>query len=654
MILLRAEAHGFFATMSFTIYIVTTAALFFAVLVLLRRLYGAGLRLSERIALAACGVMGWTVLVCLALGTFGAWYTRGAVLAADALALPALWILRLDLAEELRAALARVREVASRHRAWLVPPLVAFAFWCSSLAYSFVAPFPGVDAFQYHLPIATMIVQEKRLGLYETRAGHVNEFPRNGQMNSARMLVYGCDERPLRAVQWTFGIIAVLAIYAAMRHLGVGGRLAGTFASLFWFMPAVYNQPFRLWGTVDLIFHALFLVALALVLAPMRDRATLVKRSLAAAFVCGLAMGTRSQGLLFSAVLMTALFFRIALLSERAAPLVARLRSGVAPALKFAAPAVALLLLFGSYTFALNWKHFDNPVHPIEVKLGDRVLFEGPYDSVAQLVGTHDFTGTKNAKKALRRSLAVLWNSDWVFEEKRLGGWGLAFVFALLPALPLGAALCAYRRAWFAALVALGTLLHLYLAPDAWWSRFMLYAFGVGLVMVAVLAEWLSRWRLALPLAVWVGGLSVASGAEGAYCFASHEYRGPYRAAGPFLHSADVYRPYGFWETKDDADLYVWVRANMREDDTLVYFHPYWGGIYHYLFYRDDFRNRVYGLGKAKDIAELRALLAERGATCFIAQHYPDAVIGDFAHEAGTEVARFGKYAVYRIDPAAR
>jgi hypothetical protein len=246
----------------------------------------------------------------------------------------------------------------------------------------------------------------------------------------------------------------------------------------------------------------------------------------------------------------------------------------------------------------------------------------------------------------------VLRSSDWVFTEDRRGGWGPAFVFLFLPAMVVGVVVAVLKRHWAPALLAAGVLAYAHLAPDTWWIRLALYLPGVAIVMFGYVVAQAPR-RFVLPLASVAVAISLLTAAEAAVCYVRFEAPFVREPAGSFLHSGDCIRPYSKWEDEHDFELYRWSRVEQEPGSTLVYFHPYSSGVYHYLFLREDLRSRAYGYtNNARDDDHLRRILARHQATYLMVQRYDEAFTYRFADAVGTLHRRFGKYEIYRVDPA--
>jgi hypothetical protein len=617
-----------------------------------RRFTAGALRLSERMACALFGVMAWTVAqaLCFAWGWRG--YTRTAIVASDLLVLlPTAILLRrhlLDEVDELRARVAGV--LADRTRLhWLFAPALAALVWFGCMAYTWKVPFPGVDAAGYHLPAAIFIAQEHTIDYFPARNGHVNNLPHHGQFNFSRAFALGADERSVRPMPFMFGIAAVLMIYAWARHLGVSGRIAAAVAPMWWLVPGVVNQQMFLWGTVDLTYHSLWIACLSLLSRAPDSRAMALCRGGVVAVLAGLLMGTRGQGLVMGPLMVFGATLRVAF---------AQREGWFRTSVRFAAVAGAATLLLGAQMYVFNSIVWQNPLYPIQIRIGDRLVADAPFKTVHHLIGTKVATGTRDMPEAMINSWKVLFTYRSCYIESRLGGWGPAWMFAMIPGCVAGVALCAWKRRWDAVIIAVLVDIHLHTSPDMWWVRFALHSFAGALAFTAVAIQWLADrpgWRPWRLLALgWLQVLSFLAGAEAFYVNADHNNRGPYHPAdGKWLHSLDTIRPREN-ETRLEHELYFWCRDNLPEGSRLVYFHEDWQWIMHYFMYRHDLRNYVAGEGRAGTVENMNYMLDKYRATHFVLQprYDPRIVLKGEADAYGRLLWHNERFYVYeRIKP---
>jgi len=601
-------------------------------------------RLAERLAWSIATVMAVAVIEVFALGLFWRLYILPAALAFEALVAGTL------IATHWRWLVEELSEIATTMRAaiggkW--SPFVALsvsvsaAAWIAALAFTFESPVAGIDAASYHLPIGVLINHHHGLEYFETRCGHVNEFPKNGQMIYARAFLFGGDERHVRPVQWLFGIVAALSIYGWMRNWGASREMAGSAAPLFLLMVPVLAQAMVLWGSIDLIFHAMVILALATYSGIGDDPRQAITRGLWAAAAAGLAMGSKSQGIVLGGMAMAFIFLRVGFLLRRDARRLAF----------FAVGCGGLLLLLGGYTFIQNMLWFGNPLQPMRVKVLGVTLFKGLFKSPHDLIQTEHFSGSRDNTVALWRSMSIVWLGDWSTQRERLGGFGPAWIFALLPGLIAGTILFLRRRDWINGALGLALIFLLLRFPGSWWARFSIYLFAAALAFTVVVITAMPRIFLQRLVLGWTILLSLAGGVEAYFFTRAVAIPADLQAApGSFLHSLDALRREEvYFGDEHDLELYRWCRDNLPADSRLVYFHPYWAGMYHYYYYRQDLKNHVFGIDETKTREEFAEALESRKATYFLMQSYLKSA--EWADEYGPVLFRTGKYTIHRYEP---
>lgn len=578
--------------------------------------------------------MAQTVAETLLLGGFAKAYTLPTVMLLNVgLTSAMLWRFRGDLAALGRDAFARLGDGAWS-RAAVACAALAAGLWAGSLVWTYRVPVPGYDATTYHLPIGVLIAQEGGIDRFAATSRHINELPRNGQFLFARQFLLVRNELPIHAIQWLFGAMGVLALYGWMRQWAVPRAVAMAMAPQWLLVPAVVNQALVLWGTVDLIFHALLLLGFAIIAAPPTEPAAFVRRVLFGVAALALAIGTKGQGLLIAGPVLA---FALAMVIARWRVL------GAATVMRGAAAAVALVVLFGADSYVRNTMWFGNPFSPIQLKLGDKVLLSGPEDYATSdfLYETKKYTGEKRSgRKALMKS----WKAVWAGKSgERLGEYGLAWWLVMLPGAAAGLVVLALRRSWWQlALMVLIAGIYWKL-PGNWWARFVLFIFGGALVLAALALSRIANERMRLGLSLAAFAVSAVAGGQ-AWLMTTAQGGRALETKSAWRHSLDVYeeRPGLF-----DRQCYTWCRDNLPADSRTIYFHPSPFDIHHYYFYRRDTANRVVGLRKAKTREELRAAIAEYRATHIVVQEGEE--VWEFAGEFGELLWDPGHWRVYRV-----
>lgn len=582
----------------------------------------ARLRAGNRVevfAWASVGVLAQVVFVTLALGLFWNHYRRETVLALDGTIVAAMLALRGG------AAIAFLRDVAAAvpaaARAALHRPLVLLALgliylpWFGALEQSFGFPDPGWDATNYHFPMALFTIQEEGLAFFDSRCGHTNEFPKNIQFLFARFFLFSPSETPHHFVQWMAGFVAVAALYGWLRAWKVPRWLASVFASLLLTIQAALLQVIATWGTIDLAFTSLILVAWGALggARGVDDQRRLIVVALAAS----LAIGARGQGLYLGGLAF--LFGAVRLWQWRG--------RGFAMPLRYAVFATGCAMVFATVHYARNWKYYGNPFHPVETRLFGHV-FPGHFKSVDEVIRTKDFTKADSSLEALFPSWRKTKLDRWARMRVPVQGqFGFAWIWALLPGWTMAVGVLFWRRAWFDGAFLGVVLAFLFLAPGNWWGRFALPYVGLSTVAVGWLLSLLKP-RIAAGIAATVTTLALYSGWE---LYSHHgiwKRQQDLRSDGPFDTVLSTYE--GRPPATDAGKVYFWVFDNLPAGATLVHYQRDYYPILEYFLFNREKTNRLYGLGTAGSSEEFREQLRARGAT-HVLTRVDEPPVDDFA-----------------------
>jgi len=183
---------------------------------------------------------------------------------------------------------------------------------------------------------------------------------------------------------------------------------------------------------------------------------------------------------------------------------------------------VLVALVVGGYWYGRNAAVTGNPVYPIQVKFGDKVIKQG-YDHV-QFNEANMPPWLERYPGPLRMFVSWLQTDAPISGYAPIGGMGYVWPAAALPALLYLWVLASRRRypgpVREFAFVTVLTLCLLAVQPAPWWSRFTVWLHALGLPSVAVAAwhagsSWRrSRWHAvtlvlvsaAVALAIWESG----------------------------------------------------------------------------------------------------------------------------------------------------
>lgn len=277
------------------------------------------------------------------------------------LALVVLWPLRTP----------RPQRVSDEPDQPVIPRYVLFAagiLACSYVAFAINAftGYPvGSDVLIYHLPLATRWLQEGSLAM---PASHVWRFslPANAEIGMMVLLSSGRQSAVVLASWIPAAMVATSTYLLGMWISGQRRTIALTSTLLVLTIPMIEWQVFSEY--VDLLATAGIFAALALVLATGRHGARIpVTIWLLSGLACGISIGTKPVYYLYAAVYCV--FIAGALWHERGA--------GGKHVIKAGTLVILGLLLPSSFWFARGAAETGNPIYPMRVTVGQRVIFPG-------------------------------------------------------------------------------------------------------------------------------------------------------------------------------------------------------------------------------------------------------------------------------------
>ena len=369
---------------------------------------------------------------------------------------------------------------------------VAFAGWA--------LPPTGYDTLTYHLPSVAYWVQRGQI-VRTPYSLLTNVYPLNAELTFAWPAVLLRSDVLVNLGQIPFAFLGAGATAVLARTMGARRSGAVVAASLFLLAPVVAQQMAVAY--VDLAFAGAFLTAFAFLLRglqsigllggarePGSNPRLLVTYLTLAGIASGIGAGSKESGLAYLAVVgLVVLGALIALLVKHQLAPALLLRLVVA----FALP----VLLLGSFWYARNLVEHQNPLHPWNVQIAGVVLEHGPRGD-----GNDNVLATETPDSIAGASTPVQIARSWASEplrtynyDTRLGGSGLLWILAAVPALIVFVVRCALRRRDVLVLFLLPSILILVLQPANWWSRFTVFFLGVGFVALAVELGNLSRWN---------------------------------------------------------------------------------------------------------------------------------------------------------------
>jgi hypothetical protein len=353
--------------------------------------------------------------------------------------------------------------------------LVALAGSCLAyqLLVALVLPPYAYDALTYHLSIVAGWVRSASLAPSELSLCCAY-YPLNAELVTAWPVVLLGSDALVGVVQVLAALLAAAALAGIARSDGLRRRAAAAAGALLVLVPALLAQaptPY-----VDVLLAALVLSGLH---GLTRYAATARLSQLVVPGLCaGLLTGTKGTGLLWAAALgvtasvVTALHVRRGRLTPPAA---AAAVGGVA----------AACVLLGAWWYVRAALDTGNPLHPFDVQVAGRTLFEGPRQVADVLTPPPRGSGYPWPVAVLLSWSADLlpWRQGSYDYQQRAGGLGPLWVWLGLPLLmPYTVRL--WRQRSVVLVAAVPVALVLLVQPYRWWARFTLPLGALGVLAV--------------------------------------------------------------------------------------------------------------------------------------------------------------------------
>jgi hypothetical protein len=221
----------------------------------------------------------------------------------------------------------------------------------------------GSDALIYHLPLATRWLQNGSLALPASGAW---QFSMPGNAEIGMMVLLGSGTQGAVAIaNWVPAAILALSTYLLCMRMS-GSRTAAIAASLIVFsIPMVEAQAFSAY--VDLLGTAGILASVTFALSVKGGAASPATLLFLSGLACGISIGTKPVYYLY-AVFCSALIGRALWEASRAQK----------PKLwKWGSLVIVGLLLPSAFWFGRALQQTGNPVYPIQLRVGNRVVLRG-------------------------------------------------------------------------------------------------------------------------------------------------------------------------------------------------------------------------------------------------------------------------------------
>jgi hypothetical protein len=465
----------------------------------------------------------------------------------------------------------------------------------------FLPPFLR-DDIAYHLTIMGNIIQSGALRFFPSSSDWIRDYPVNSELfQSWNYFFTGFDKLVDLAFLPTI-LIGGLALYGICRRFGFSRRAAVAGWTVYSFTPLVFLQQMGSYNDAWLV--ALFLCGVYVVL--MMDAASEPaerRRAAVLAGICsGVIVGTKFAGILEAFAI--GVFFVLLLLrpsipsgnAEKDAP--RKKISGLFfPVLIF----ILLTAFFGAYPLVRNWISEGNPLAPVEVRIGDRIIWPGRSASDFPSIGSEEVL--QNAKNGWDRVYTIWFERYRLIYDWNNGGSGPIWLFIGIPGALLWIWESFRKRNAAAIAISLLSLMILIFTPAQWRPRYVLSLLLICGLGGALLFEALHAW----PRRILAGALVLAA----AFITIASLRPAPLeadKAMSMVFHADDRQRNAAVAHPANE--FYEWIETRTTDAPAVIVYGR-WVDVYP--LFGSDLRNTVFAL-PAYTAEQWRAQLAESGA----------------------------------------
>ncbi|MBN2084313.1 MAG: hypothetical protein JW748_03745 [Anaerolineales bacterium] len=369
----------------------------------------------------------------------------------------------------------------------------------------FLPPFQR-DDIAYHLPILGNIIQNAAIRYFPSPAERISFFPINSELFQAWHFIFvGSDK--LVDLAFLPGILAGgAALYGTSRRFGFSRRASLAGWAVFAFTPMVFLQ--QLGSYNDAWMASLFLCGAYLVVSmkPASARADDIQTAILAGICSGVILGTKFSGALSSLAIgvLILLFLVRRMLADRQweRPNSKAVLSGILVPLLVV---LALTAAYGAYPLIRNTIHAGNPLAPVEVKIGSRILWEGKPEDEFLAIGSEE--AFQNAGNGLELAYSTWFEREYLIYDPNNGGTGPLWLFIGIPGAILWVWESIRRRNAAAIALSILSLMILVFTPAQWRPRYMLPLLLLCGLGGALLFDALRSW----PRRILAGGLVLAA-----------------------------------------------------------------------------------------------------------------------------------------------
>jgi hypothetical protein len=391
----------------------------------------------------------------------------------------------------------------------LVPilPIIWFLWiWSCLINLGAGRPCYDWDGLYYHLPAIHGWALSGRVSwLHELPdLPFANGYPMGLEVCNFLLFQITSSQRWLDAGNLWFWPLALAAVATLARCIGIRGLWAWGAGALICGSPIFINLSLTSYS--DPLFAATAIASLAAaIIFIFHDEIPLWRRIIMFGAALGLMVGSKGLGAPFAVVIlggaMVAVLWRRGLSSIRKSVWQMSL-------------VVAVMVAVGGYWSIRNLVYTGNPIFPVELRLGEKLLAEG-YTPESLIIG--NMPESLKSRPPILRPWIAWWDGIKEQSPDSVSGMGLIWLFAGLPAALtlLVIVLLSKERRRHAPLIFLGliSVVLFLVGPANWWDRFVLWLHGLGLPCLALLIYKLAAARRPLPTVlaalVTIGALGI-------------------------------------------------------------------------------------------------------------------------------------------------
>ncbi|WP_166239352.1 hypothetical protein [Paenibacillus turpanensis] len=363
---------------------------------------------------------------------------------------------------------------------------------------AYLLPSSDWDSLYYHLVSIAAWMQNGEIGIVPY-ALWSNVYPINSELYYSWYVIFFGHDRYVNAGQIALALLGAGATSGIARAAGIG-RYASAAAGFIWLLTPIVVSQLRT-NYVDVAFAAVFLASFYFTVQYVKQPSMVY--AVLAGLAGGTALGMKSSGVAYIGLLALLLFIHSIVLGLAGR----RQREGLRNSLLYLIP----LAVLGGIWYIRTWVVYGNPIYPFEVKILGHVLFAGT-GSVHDLIMVAN-TPEQFLGKPAWKQLLMSWRAEPspAYYDQRIGGFGLQWLYTLLPAAIGYTAYMAWKNRFVFVTVCLPFLLIFAVQPASWWARYTIFFVAFGAIAAAFLVEKVRFVLLKWPLQLAISALIVIS-----------------------------------------------------------------------------------------------------------------------------------------------